>query len=58
MTPLPEVLHPHDPIRVAAERLGDGSFHALPVLDPHTHALVGIVTTTDLVRFLHDQLRG
>jgi acetoin utilization protein AcuB len=58
MTPLPEVLHPSDPVRVAAERLGDGAFHALPVLDPQTHALVGIVTTTDLVRFLHDQLRG
>lgn len=58
MTPLPEVLHPLDSLRVAAERLGDGAFHALPVVDPASHALVGILTTTDLVRYLHGQLRG
>lgn len=58
MTPLPELLHPQDPVRVAAERLGDGAYHALPVVDPTTRALVGIVTTTDLVRFLHEELRG
>lgn len=58
MSPLPEVLHPEDLLRVAAERLGDGAWHALPVVDPVDHHLVGILTTTDLVRFLYTQLRG
>lgn len=56
MTPLPEVLRPDDPIRLAAERLGDGAFHALPVVD-EDHHLVGIVTSTDLVRLLSLELR-
>ncbi|MEQ1569611.1 MAG: CBS domain-containing protein [Myxococcota bacterium] len=56
MTPLPDVLHPDDPVRVAAERLGDGAYHALPVVDEH-HQLVGIVTSTDLVRLLFSELR-
>lgn len=55
MTPLPDVLHPDDPIRVAAERLGDGAYHALPVVD-HEGRLVGIVTSTDLVRLLHTEV--
>lgn len=56
MTALPDVLRPDDPIRTAAERLGDGAYHALPVVD-HEHHLVGIVTTTDLVRLLFTALR-
>lgn len=57
MTSPPEVLRPDDPVRVAAERLGDGAYHALPVVDAD-HNLVGIVTTTDLVRLLFRELRG
>lgn len=56
MTPLPDVLHPDDPIRVAAERLADGAYHALPVVDADRR-LVGIVTSTDLLRFLVPHLR-
>ncbi|MGE0784263.1 MAG: CBS domain-containing protein [Sandaracinaceae bacterium] len=41
-------------IRDAAELLADGKFHAVPILDDG--ALAGIVTTTDLVRYLLVQL--
>lgn len=43
-----------DTIRRAAEILGEGVFHSLPVVDP-TGRLVGMVTTTDLVRYLLEQ---
>ena len=50
-------LNPDDSIQRAAELLGDGAFHALPVVDPQG-SLVGILTSTDLVRLLHAELRG
>ena len=40
-------------IRDAARLLGSGEFHALPVVDGED--LVGIVTSSDLIRFLADQ---
>jgi CBS domain-containing protein len=40
------------PIRAAAELFSSGKFHALPVLDGDE--IVGIVTTTDLIRYLVD----
>jgi CBS domain-containing protein len=41
----------HDePIKNVAEILGTGRFHSLPVLDGED--LVGVVTSTDLIRFL------
>lgn len=40
-------------IREAAELLADGSFHAVPIVDDG--ALVGIVTSTDLIRYLLEQ---
>lgn len=39
-----------EPIKRAAELLSTGKFHSLPVLDGED--LVGIVTSTDLIRFL------
>ena len=56
MTALPQVLHPDDSLRQAAGVLGDGAFHALPVVDAQHH-LVGILTSTDLVRLLFAELR-
>ncbi len=41
-------------IREAAQALADGSFHSLPVVDENGD-LVGIVTSTDLIRYLLDQ---
>jgi CBS domain-containing protein len=40
-------------VREATEQLSDGSFHALPVVDDDE--LVGIVTSTDLLRYLKEQ---
>ena len=37
----------------AAEILSDGNFHAVPVVD-NNDDLVGLVTSTDLIRFLRD----
>lgn len=45
---------PDDSIRMAAEKLGTGAQHSLPVIDADG-TLVGIVTTTDLVNYLLDQ---
>lgn len=55
MTALPEVLHPDEPIRKAAELLGNGHYHALPVVEDTE--LVGIVTSTDLIRLLYYEVR-
>lgn len=41
-------------IRQAAELLIDGHFHSLPVVD-HVNNIVGIVTSTDLIKYLNDQ---
>ncbi len=43
-----------DNVRSAAELLGEGDFHSLPVVDADG-ALVGIVTSTDLIRYLSSQ---
>ncbi len=47
----PVVLSREATLREAAERLSVGEFHALPVVDEDA-ALVGIVTTSDLVEHL------
>lgn len=43
-----------DTIRTATEILSSGDFHSLPVVDDD-NLLVGIVTSTDLIRYLSDQ---
>jgi CBS domain-containing protein len=42
-----------DNVRRAAEILGEGTFHSLPVVDGEK--LVGLVTSTDVIRYLLDQ---
>ncbi|MEQ1850474.1 MAG: CBS domain-containing protein [Chthoniobacteraceae bacterium] len=42
------------PIREAAQILSRGDFHSLPVVSDG-HKLVGMVTSTDLIRYLLDQ---
>lgn len=44
----------NDTVRHAAEILAAGAFHSLPVVDDDKQ-LVGIVTSTDLIRYLSDQ---
>ncbi|MEX1368288.1 MAG: CBS domain-containing protein [Nannocystaceae bacterium] len=43
-----------DTVRTAAEHLARGDFHSLPVLDDDG-SLVGMVTSTDLIKYLLDQ---
>ena len=44
----------NDNIRSAAEILAEGKFHSLPVIDDESN-LLGIVTSTDLIRYLNAQ---
>ncbi|MCC6884532.1 MAG: CBS domain-containing protein [Verrucomicrobiales bacterium] len=52
MTPNPDSIGTHGTVREAAEILASGKFHALPVVNGEE--LVGMVTTTDLIRYLRD----
>nr|WP_315145214.1 CBS domain-containing protein [uncultured Flavobacterium sp.] len=46
-------IFPETTIKEAAEILSKNEFHALPVIE--NDSLVGIVTTTDLIKYLIDQ---
>jgi CBS domain-containing membrane protein len=48
-------ISPDTTIKEAAEILAKKEFHALPVCEDHL--LVGIVTTTDLIKYLIDQYK-
>ena len=50
MTTDPKTIGVKDTVRSAAEVLGEGKFHSLPVVEGDT--LVGLVTSTDLIRYL------
>ena len=43
-----------DTVRQASKILAESNFHSLPVLDKQKQ-IVGIVTMTDLIRYLNDQ---
>ena len=47
-----KTLTPKSTVADAAETLSDGNFHAAPVVDD-AGDLVGLVTSTDLIRYLH-----
>jgi CBS domain-containing membrane protein len=51
----PVVLESGANLRDAAEKLSEGGFHALPVVDPD-RTLVGIVTSSDLIDHLLQQI--
>ena len=56
MSHKPRVVKASDSIREVAEILAIEEFHALPVVDEHDHSkLVGIVTTTDVIKYMLDQ---
>lgn len=56
MSHKPRVVKADDSIRHVAEILAVEEFHALPVVDPDDELkLVGIVTTTDVIRYLLEQ---
>ena len=56
MSQKPRVVKVTDSIRDVAEILSKEEFHALPVVDEHDASkLVGIVTTTDIIRYMLEQ---
>lgn len=56
MSQKPRVVKASDSIRTVAEILAKEEFHALPVVDEHEESkLVGIVTTTDVIRYMLEQ---
>lgn len=54
MTSAPISLKESDNVRRASEILSKGEFHSLPVIN-NSDELIGIVTTTDLIRYLNAQ---
>jgi CBS domain-containing protein len=54
MTSKPRVVNESATIYEVAKILSEEEFHALPVID-NNDQLVGIVTTTDVIRYLLDQ---
>ncbi len=56
MTRHPKAVSPADPIDTVAEMLIKEEFHALPVAEGNE--LMGIVTTTDIIRYQLDKLRA
>jgi CBS domain-containing protein len=50
MTADPIVAHPDDPIEDVATRLVQDQIHRLPVTEPESGELVGIISSLDLVR--------
>lgn len=51
MTWEPEFVRVDDPLRVVVDKLAEGAFHSLPVLE-HDGQLAGIVTSTDVLRYI------
>lgn len=49
-------LPPDTGIRECADLLLAKQFNSVPIVDPETSKLVGIVTSSDLLKFLHDLL--
>lgn len=47
-------LQGHQSVRDAVHLLADGGFHSLPVVDDQQQ-LIGMVTSTDLIRYLKEQ---
>lgn len=51
MTKDPVTVHEKHSIKEAAQKLSEGGFHALPVVNDD-HELMGIVTSADLIKYL------
>lgn len=56
MNKSPVTLRKDATVRSAAEILSAGTFHALPIVEADGKTLVGMVTSTDLIRYLLAQL--
>ena len=53
MSDVPKTLTAKDTVRSAAEILAEGAYHSLPITEEGR--VVGIVTSTDLIRYLLNQ---
>jgi len=51
----PRVLRKDATVRDAAEILAKGEFHSVPIVDMDRTTLVGMVTSTDLIKYLLEQ---
>ena len=51
----PRVLRKDSTVRDAADILSKGEFHSVPIVDSDHKSLVGMVTSTDLIRYLLEQ---
>ncbi len=56
MTKNPAVLKKDATVRDAAELLAEGKFHAVPIVESDGRTLAGMVTSTDLIRYLLQQM--
>lgn len=56
MSKSPSTLKKDARIRDAAELLSKGDFHSVPIVDADGKTLVGMVTSTDLIRHLLNQI--
>lgn len=54
MTANPQTLNDSNVVRDAAEALSSGNYHSLPVVNADRE-LIGIVTSTDLIKYLCEQ---
>lgn len=48
MTANPSCCHPHDPVCSAAALMADGNWGCLPVVEPGTERIIGILTDRDI----------
>ena len=52
MTPRPETLSPDVPVAYALNKMDVGGYRHVPVLDPQTNQLVGLVGTSDVMTLI------
>lgn len=57
MTPNPVAVHPTDSVRVAIERMQDGGYRHLPVVDEQTRP-VGVLSAKRIVRYVVEHFPG
>ena len=57
MTPNPHFVYADESLERAAEIMGSYGIGHLPVLDPHTHKPVGMISLRDIVRYAPDYIR-
>ena len=57
MTPNPVAVHPTDPVRVAVQKMQDGGYRHLPVVDEENRP-VGVLSAKRIIRYLVEHFPG